>query len=319
MNSDIYTALDAFKAESIMFHSFGLAYYQMRDNLELYRKAGIASHLLVLGESGSGKSTLARLFTDQYCAQHLLDRTLKPVLLVSVPAAATIASLVEEILGRLGDPQPSMGTISNKTRRAVFLVKQCHTEVLLIDEAQHVADRGLSKTQYFVADWLKSFIDAIGIPVVLLGLRRTTSLLHANEQLRRRFTVHIDLVAQAGPADEESLAYLMALAQPLHIHLNWAPMSAEEFGLRLSYATDGRIAYVKMLLVQAFKHALENKLDVVGVAELGTSFTAAIWRGGTGPLNPFDRAFAFRRLDGLGEPFQAPAMGIPSRPGRGKK
>ena len=136
---------------------------------------------------------------------------------VEVPAAATIAGTVEAVLAQLGDLQPERGTVSVKTARAVKIARSCGVEMLIFDEAQHIQDRGRAHSQYFVGDWLKSFMDALGAPVTLLGLPRTQILLQVNEQLRRRFTHRISLTTQqdADSNEAESLRLFTSLASAL--------------------------------------------------------------------------------------------------------
>lgn len=307
MKDHFYEAIKQLQSSYLMFPAFQKAFEHMDANLRLFRQTGIAQNLLVLGDSGTGKTSLARMFTERYPKQVLLERDVVPVLYASVPAAATIAGTVEAILAQLGDFQPDRGTISVKTARAVKLAKGCAVEMLLFDEAQHIQDRGKSQSQYFVGDWLKTFIDALSLPVTLLGLPRTQGLLQVNEQLRRRFSHSLSLSLESGgqePDEEDSIALFASLAEALPLPLNPRPFGWKELGLRLHFATQGRIAYVKQLLVQAYGCAINSGADSITTRELASAFTSSIWPAGIGPLNPFDKNFLWRSLDRQGEPFQ---------------
>lgn len=311
MNLAFYDAIKQLQDAYLMFPAFQTAYDQIEENLKLYRATGVAQNLLILGESGTGKTSLARSFTESYPKQALLERDLLPVLHVSVPAAATISGTVEEVLRQLADPEPERGTVSVKTARAVKIARGCGVEMLLIDEAQHIQDRGRHHTQYHVGDWLKSFMDAMGLPVTLLGLPRTQALLQTNEQLRRRFTHRMSLSVHDGAKetnDEDSLKLFRALSDALPLPLDARPYGWREFGMRLHFATDGRIAYVKQLLVNAYSHAVNQSGSCISAGELAHAFTATIWPNGIGALNPFHQDFEFRSLNRLGEPFQIGEM-----------
>jgi hypothetical protein len=309
MTLPFYDAIKQLQDAYLMFPAFQKAFEQIEENLKLFRATGVARNLLILGESGTGKSSLCRLFVQRYPKLVLPERDLISVLYVSVPAAATIAGTVEAILAALGDPQPERGTVSVKTARAVRLARGCGVELLLCDESQHIQDRGRTHSQYFVGDWLKSFMDAVGLPVALLGLPRTQALLQVNEQLRRRFTHRLSLSVHQGESETDSseassLDLFHALASALPLPLDPRPYGWRELGMRLHFATDGRIAYVKQLLVNAYEQAISQSSTSVSAEELSRAFTAAIWPSGIGVLNPFHKDFAFRRLDRLGEPFQ---------------
>jgi DNA transposition AAA+ family ATPase len=308
MNSaKLYQDLRRFSDEYIEFEAFKLAAGAIRANLEMFREVGMAQHLVILGESGTGKSTLCQWFADAYPRQKLVERDVVPVLVVAVPAAASISSMAEAILTPLGDPAPNRGSLSEKARRVVALVRGCKVEMILIDEAQHISDRGQSHTHYMVADWLKVLIDGMGVPTVFLGLPRLESLIQANEQLRRRFSNRLRLSlgqGEEGTVLDECLDLFHSLAQALPFPISSAPYELSDLGARLYYASDGRIAHIKKLLAGALRLAIEERLDAIEPFLLERVFTNEIWWEGVGALNPFNEAFTHRRLDRAGEPFE---------------
>ena len=235
------------------------------------------------------------------------ERDIVPALVVSVPPAATIASVAEAMLKKLGDPSPLTGTISGKTVRVITLCKALQVEVVLFDEGQHIHDRGKHTTHYMVADWLKSLIDQLGVPTVFLGLPRLENLLLVNEQLRRRFSSRFHLaLGQSGKdtLETESFQLFRNLGNVLPIPISFSPYNWKEFGKRIAYASDGRVHFVKRLLRAALEDALENGETEIDAALLEKAFTDVIWTAGIGTLNPFNLVFEFRRLDRAGEPFQ---------------
>ncbi|MDR7270664.1 energy-coupling factor transporter ATP-binding protein EcfA2 [Pelomonas saccharophila] len=304
---ELYQDLRRFDEEYIEFAAFRAAADAIRANLEMFREAGLVQHLVVVGESGTGKSTLCRWLAAAYPMQRLTERNVVPVLVVAVPAAATIASMAEAILTSLGDPAPNRGTISEKARRIVKLVHGCKVEIILIDEAQHISDRGQSHTHYMVADWLKVLIDGMGVPTVFLGLPRVETLIQANEQLRRRFSNRLRLSLgqdESRTVREECLELFQSLGQSLPLRLSAEPFPLDDLGVRLYYASDGRIAHIKKLLGGALRLAIEEGHDAIEPFLLERVFTNEVWWEGVGALNPFNEAFTHRRLDRAGEPFE---------------
>ncbi|WP_415879493.1 TniB family NTP-binding protein [Methylomonas sp. TEB] len=309
-----FTELRRFDEEYIPFPPFVAAIEAIKANLTLFRETGIAQHLLVLGESGTGKTSLCRWLAHQYPKLVMPDRDVTPVLIISVPAAATIASMAAVILDKLGDPASSTGTISMKTSRVITLIRACRVEMILFDEAQHIHDRGQAATQYMVGDWLKSLIDQAGIPTVFLGIPRLEGLLQVNEQLRRRFSRRMRLAL--GQSDEtsihgECLQLFRSLGSCLPIPLTCAPYTWEELGMRLYYASDGRVSYIKKLLAAALRRALDTDINDISPGLLELVFTHEIWWEGIGKLNPFNSAFEFRRLDRNNEPFERGSVSTP--------
>ncbi|RYE41871.1 MAG: DUF815 domain-containing protein [Hyphomicrobiales bacterium] len=299
--------LQDFEAQYIPFPPFVAAKDAITSNLKLFREVGLARNMLVLGESGTGKSTLCKWLLDEYPPHELADRTKVDVLFATVPPASTIGGLAGVLLQAVGDPTPFQGTVANMTARLVALCHQCGVEMIMLDEAQHLQDRGTTKTHYLVGDWLKTLIDQVRVPTVMLGLPRLELLLQTNEQMRRRFSRRIHLVM--GQSDEysvdfECLQLFLSLASLIQLPVSAYPYSSQEMGERLYYACDGRVAYIKKLLFAALRRALETGREAIEVDLLEQAFIEEVWWEGTGKRNPFDPSFTFRRLDSGGEPFQ---------------
>lgn len=315
-SNEAYNALKHFDEEYIPFPPFIAAANFIEKNIALFRQTGLAQHLLVLGESGTGKSSLCRWIGEKYPRSVLRDRDLVPSLIVCVPPSATIASVAEAMLTRLGDPSPMTGNISAKTARVITLCRACRIEVVLFDEAQHIHDRGRVATHYMVGDWLKNLIDEMGVPTVFLGLPRLENLLQVNEQLRRRFSQHLRLALGQSDTDTveaECLQLFVSLGVCLPLPLSEGYYTWPELGSRLYYASDGRVAYIKRLLAGALARAMESGATEIGPKQLERVFTEEVWWEGVGALNPFHPAFEFRRLDRGNEPFERGSYRVAKR------
>ncbi|SPD63004.1 transposase [Cupriavidus taiwanensis] len=311
----IYSILERFNEDLLQFPAYVAAFNDIEGLLRLHRETGVAQHLLVLGESGTGKTTLCQDFVTRYPRVVLAERDVVPVLHVTIPPVATIAGVTEAMLARLGDPSPTTGTVSSKTARAVKLARAVSVELLLIDEAQHIQDRGKLPTQYLVGDWLKTVMDEIGVPTVLLGLPRVGNLLQVNEQVRRRFSRRRYLqMGQHGETsvEEECLQLFLSLGDNFPIPVSCGSVGWKEMAQRVYYACDGRVAYIKKLLSGAIRIALEQQLPHVGLETLEAAFTREVWWEGIDQLNPFNEQFQFRRLIQPNEPFEQ-ALAAPSR------
>lgn len=306
--SDMYAQLKSFDAQYIPFPPFVATKNAIEANLRIFRETGIARHVLVTGEAGTGKSSLCQWLAHQHPTQRLLDRNKVEVLVATVPPAATVPGIIDAMLTGLGDPWHQEGSITAKTFRISKLCRECGVELMLFDEAQHLHDRGDTRTHYMVGDWFKHLIDEVGVPTCLVGLPRVEQILQINDQLRRRFSSRLRLAMGQSDTDSietECLQLFMSLVSLINISVSSSPYSAQEMGQRLYFASDGRVAYIKKLLAAALRHALENDMETIDAAMLEKAFTDEIWWEGIGKLNAFNPLFECRRLDRGGEPFQA--------------
>lgn len=307
ISKETFQALQQFEAEYIQFPPFQKAFTAIEENLSLYRETGIAQHFLILGESGTGKSSLCRLIAERYPRFALPERDIIPVLIVSVPPIVSLSSLIEAMLTGLGHPFPTLGNLSRKTVTFITLCKACNVEMILFDEAQHLHDRGQIKSHYMVGDWLKRLIDELQIPTVFLGLPRLELLLKVNEQLRRRFSkkIYLSLGQNVNESiHQECLQLFISLGESLPIRLTAGDYGWEQLGVRLSYACDGRVAYIKKLMSSALRFAMELQLNEIGPQDFAVVFKREVWWEAEGKLNPFHPDFVFRRLDRADEPFE---------------
>ncbi|QCB47670.1 TniB family NTP-binding protein [Hydrogenophaga sp. PAMC20947] len=305
--AEIYTQLKAFDEQYIPFPPFVAAMTAIEANLQMFRETGVATHMLVTGEAGTGKSSLCRWLAHQHPLRVLPERDVIELLITAIPPAASIGGIASTMLEALGDPYASTGSVAQRTHRVITLCKGCGVESLLFDEAQHLQDRGDTKTHYMVGDWLKHLIDELAVPTVLLGLPRVENVLQVNDQLRRRFSNRRRLAVGQSDTDSiesECLQLFLSLTSLIDTPVSSHPYSAQEMGVRLYYASDGRVAYIKKLLFVALRWALEQDLDAIDASMLERAFTAEIWWEGIGKLNPFHPDFDCRRLDRGGEPFQ---------------
>lgn len=307
MNRESMEQLKRFDEEYLLFPTFMMAKQAIDANLLMFRETGLVRNMLVLGEAGTGKSTLCKLMEVEHPKRQLPDRDKIDVLVVSVPPSANVGGIASAMLCTLGDPWPQAGTIAARTDRFVTLCRECGVELMLVDEAQHLQDRGDSRTHYMVGDWFKSVIDQVGLPTVMLGLPRMERLLQTNEQLRRRFSRRVRLAFgqnDGTSVETDCLQLFFSLSSSLSLRVSSNPFGNQEMGTRLYYACDGRVAYIKKILFSALSTALEQADDVIDVQHLERAFTNEVWWEGVGKLNPFSKAFEFRRLDRGGEPFQ---------------
>ncbi|WP_370307316.1 AAA family ATPase [Sinimarinibacterium flocculans] len=239
--------------------------------------------VMIHGESRSGKTKLLELFRTRF----------ENVTFLSLTGAATVDSVVSDLLRAVGDPLCTSGTIANKTERLESLIAQRGTRMIQIDEAHHVIMNRSPRVVGTIASWLKSLMnDRIdcapkNFALVLSGVGEVTDLLR-DEQLRNRFYAPIELQLFTGSdeVDVRGMRVLLAsICKQLTIARN-ANLSTTEMALRFRMATTGRIGIVVDLVAYAGSSAIRDGRDVLTASDLGEAYDVLVGSS-SGDVNPF--------------------------------
>lgn len=223
---------------------------------------GDAEGLLITGDRGAGKSTFCERYVREFPRRVTEDGTaIVPVLCASVPVPATPKSLATELLKVLGDPAAEKGTLISQTNRLRWALKMRMVELIMLDEFQHFQDRDSSKVLKTISDWLKLLMDHTRIPMVLLGMPYSTSILDApgNEQLQRRFATRLTLApfGYKDPTEQKEFRrFLKEIDDALPL-TRPSDLAAPEIAFRIYMATDGVMGHLMKLIRYATVVALD--------------------------------------------------------------
>ncbi|TDK39253.1 hypothetical protein E2F50_03780 [Rhizobium deserti] len=161
--------------------------------------------------SQAGKSTTVRHYietvvVDDAIAQGLFPPTMdrqtiaarqKLVLHVTLSAKATIKTLASDILTAIGDPYAVTGTADNLLKRVYDNLRRCGTELVFIDEIQHLShrlaresgtttDRSGLRESLEVTDTLKNMMIKGVVPMMFVGIPEARHFIFNEEQLAQR-------------------------------------------------------------------------------------------------------------------------------------
>lgn len=240
--------------------------------------------LLITGVSGAGKSTIRKQYAARFPRYEDPDRTRIPVLHLQLPAQPTIKNVAERIL---------------------TLLRECRTELVILDEFQHFVDSARGKVDYLVADWLKQIINATRIPFILMGLPRCQQILVVNEQLRRRFNRKIS-IRPFGIKTKREAEQFIGLLKTLEATVplpQRSCLSSSNLIKPIYYATAGLIDFLIKLVGTATELAAEDDARSLDAGYLSKAFETVILPGCIDEMNPFSEDFVQRILNREGEPF----------------
>lgn len=261
-----------------------IIYPELEEIKRLLRGCQIRAHrrrepscALVTGHQGVGKTTLYEYYAADYPRVETDDGMLVPCLTASIPVPATVKGLVTALLEALGDADPEKGNIVTQTMRLKTLLKACETEIIFLDEFQHIIDRDSEKVLRTTADWLKNLINSTKIPVVLLGMPNCTRILDANPQLRRRFSIRRSIEPFAWLKEENGktdypirkLLKVIETKLPLEKASN---LSDPDMAKRIYCASGGVIDSIMKLVRGSAELAIETQTEKITLELLAHAY-----------------------------------------------
>lgn len=290
----------------IQFDHVKAALKQLNELFEADFSHGEPDVLFILGEPGTGKTWLIKRFAANHPRQESETLTTVPVLLVSVPPKCTLKRLPGAILQAMGSPLWSVGDEEQRTHQMETLLKRCGVRMVILNEANHLVDRGKERSHYLLADWIKLCSERTGIPFVLVGIPRAKVLLDVNEQLADR----VQTVLTIEPFGSDSrcknqMSVALGAFDRLLEGIERIPLAAPENAERFAFATGGRLRRIRRMLVEAVLMAAEMPQPKIDLPLLAQVFRQHIYKGARDERNPFvPKKFNGSPLTGPGEPFE---------------
>ena len=260
--------------------------------------------LALLGETGTGKTRLLRRFIETHPPIVHNEHTEVPALYLAVPPRSSVKALASLLLKALGSKFWDRGHEVERTHQLLVLLRGCETRLIILDEVNHLADRGALKTHYHVGDWIKQLIGESHIPLVLAGTRSGESLVDANEQLADRFGERIYL-RPFGVATESHRAEFAMVIDAFKTVLGRVKLMDLEGDMLMyfAFATGGRLRDIRGLLLQCVDLLEESKTGVITKDVLAAAFSRRIYVDAPPKRNPFHKDFDKFPLTRAGEPF----------------
>lgn len=261
--------------------------------------------LAILGQTGTGKTTMLRTFERRFPRTEHEQHTEVPVLYVEVPSRCTIKRLAGLMLRKLGSPFWNRGDEEDRTHQLLALMEGCNVRLVILDEVNHLADRGAAKTHYEVGDWIKQLSRASGKSVVLAGTPSASILWETNEQLADRYEVVTLESLSTEPDRIRELRSVMMAFQGLMNGLEVVDLTADMHLKAIVFATAGRLRGIRRLLVRAVEIAQKDERLDITRSTLAKAFVEVIYPGAQKDptRNPFDDKFNGHPLIKTGEPF----------------
>ncbi|RAK51964.1 TniB family NTP-binding protein [Phenylobacterium soli] len=288
-------------AKVATFHSLYLPYpphTELHGRIDYVLKLGQLTRgqpqkgLRVLAPSGSGKTATAKAVIRRIESLTPRTETFIPALYVPLERDTTPKKLMIEILQAFGDPFALRGTEITLKDRAYACFERFGTQVLFIDEVQHLRP-GVKRTTSDATDALKRMLDSGVVPIVFLGTEEAEDLFTRNVQLSSRLHPPADL-RRLQRDDERDRGLLMGFVKKLDAKLveegltsRSSPLSHPWVRACLHEVSDGVIGRISRLLAVAFEISLRRDAEMIEAHDLAEATDRWAVAQGFATTNPF--------------------------------
>ena len=228
-----------------------------------------------LSPTGSGKTTVAEAFRRWVAERHDDDATTRRVVIAPLDLKCTVKGLWRSVLLALGDPHWQRGDEPNLRMRAYDALAQCGTELLIMDEVQHLGFQSSERAD--VTDALKRILDDGVVPVVFSGTLDAKPMLERNPQLSGRLNAPCD-IQPLDIALAEDRAVFRAFASKLDDEMTRLGVTRQRSGLddprtlsALAIVSEGVLGRIGNVVRASLVSTVERNADFIEPYDLAVA------------------------------------------------
>jgi TniB protein len=254
--------------------------------------------LVMIGLPGLGKTTTCKKIQATNKSEVIQIEgaaiTKIPCFYCAVESPPTIKNLAKSMLQALGDPKPDKGNSYDMTTRVKTLLKNCRTNLIMLDEFHHLLTSAKAGESL---DWLKRLMDSTRIPIVVCGIPGALALLGTESQMARRFSHEIILTPHKWDKQKNRPGDFGSYITPLitkMIKISEKKMGfifkSLDFYKRLYVSTSGYPTDIDSLLKNTLRFALMNQNTEILMNDFENAFHKIRLPNykGNKALNPFN-------------------------------
>ena len=211
----------------------------------------------VVGESRTGKTMACDAYRLRNKPQQIAGKPpTVPVIYLQIPGECGAKELFGIILRHL-KYQVVKGTVADLRERTLQVIKGCHVEMLIIDEAHRFKPKTFAEVQ--------DIFDKLQISVILVGTDRLDTAIKRDEQVYNRFRACYRFGKLSGEDFERTVKIWEQQVLKLPTPSN---LTGKKMMIALGEATGGYIGLMDMILREAAIQALQNGLVKIDLKTL---------------------------------------------------
>ncbi|MEF3082091.1 TniB family NTP-binding protein [Luteimonas sp. SMYT11W] len=232
----------------------------------------------IVGRSRTGRSFALQCFESEFPVRREAHGLRKEVIYVQTPSDGTVKGLMSEILCALGDPKYNSGTAQNMLARLRLQLDAVGCRLIILDEFQHLVDKGQRRKLGATIDWLKLLVERARFSLVAVGLPDSVTIIDRDEQLRNRFDTTIEIPIYTW-FDKESRRQFRALLGTIKRHIEpfeTVDLVEPDIAQRMMLAASGRIGLIARIFDRAIKTAVSNETRTIRLEDLDAAYRLAV-------------------------------------------
>jgi len=238
--------------------------YEFADKLHAMLYAKLSGHrdqpdIFILGDSRMGKTTLIKRFIETRAPQFINIEGIreKPALMIEMDQPSPKQFLIE-ILSTSISPFNPDATFENLFFKAIGLLENCNTKMLVIDEIQSL-NQGTAREVTAIARLIKRVSNKTGIAIVGVGVKSARQLLVKDEQYANRFVTVTVPDWTASPAFRQFLKGFESWLPLKHP----SQLSSKEKASLILQITGGNTSKVEELLLACARLAITTGKECI--------------------------------------------------------
>ncbi|WP_439253908.1 TniB family NTP-binding protein [Pseudomonas monteilii] len=257
--------LARFKRFTIGHPAYNLAIETIHKSIEATTLRGEAAGALLMGKPGTGKTRVCSHITSEFgphTTQHSeLDvDNLRPVIYCTVPNNCTAKGLIVSLLTTF-DAARVYGDATSLEHRLRVLLERHQTKLIILDELQHMLQKGSLEGKKAVCDCIKDISDYFNGEMLLAGTPTFETIIDEHDALAGRFPyratlANFSLATQL--QQSEYMGLLAAFDSEIRNSMGFITMVSltdAEMALALYVLTKGNLREIRTILFAALSDA----------------------------------------------------------------
>ncbi|WP_448646205.1 TniB family NTP-binding protein [Pseudomonas mohnii] len=263
---------------TILHPGYSAALETIHRAIDLGEAIGDSCGSILMGDAGTGKSRVCDQIISEYPPAHFVDldgdkQQIVPVFCCKVPNDSTVKSLMTSAVRGFG-VEREYRTLDSLENCLLNKLKQCQTQLVIMDEWPHLYRTETSRAIKYAADFAKTLMDFFQRPVVFVGEQKYEYAFNCHSSLADRcpYRAYLHPFSLATPESQNTFTKILrAYEQCMRRELGFVdvvPMTDDKLVHAFYAATGGNFRGLFNILKESVYTALRRNSHLFTVEDL---------------------------------------------------